>query len=447
MEFFGYYRKMSDWKAGKADGHKGHGISSLEHVCLTYGEKMKIAFINQRYGLEVAGGSESYTRAMAEHLAEYLKGKAEVEVLTSKASDYITWEDDYEEDVETIHHVTVRRFSVKHKRSRALQRGAGILMRYFHIHFKWLEELRLKARGPYVPKLVSYIREHRDEYDAFIFVTYLYYPAYFGAKEVYDKAWFIPTAHDEEPIYMNIYKELFTKVKGIVYLTSEEKTFVEGLFKNREIPNRVLGMGIEVSENADENRFRQKYDIWGDYLLFAGRIEENKGCRELVDYFVRYKEQLCEETGENAGGKQRELTLLLMGKSLMEIPERNDIRYVGFVSDRDKYDGMKGAKVICLPSKYESFSISLLEGMAFGNPALVNGECHVLKGHVERSGGGFYYTGYEEFKEGLRKLLEPDVNEETGKKAVAYVREEYGWDRIIGRFCEMLSGGKTDAGN
>ena len=52
---------------------------------------MKIAFINQRYGMEVAGGSESYTRAMAEHLAAHLKDKAEIEVLTSKALDYITW--------------------------------------------------------------------------------------------------------------------------------------------------------------------------------------------------------------------------------------------------------------------------------------------------------------------------------------------------------------------
>ena len=418
---------------GKADGHRGY--------------RMKIAFINQRYGLEVAGGSESYTRAMAEHLAEHLKGKAEIEVLTSKASDYITWEDYYKVDVETINGVTVRRFSVKYKRSRVLQRGTGILMRHFHIHFKWLEELRLKARGPYVPELVSYIREHKDEYDAFIFVTYLYYPAYFGAKEVYDKAWFIPTAHDEEPIYMNIYKELFTKVKGIIYLTSEEKSFVEGLFANKEIPNQVLGMGIDVKENADENRFREKYKISGDYLLFAGRIEENKGCKELMDYFIRYKNECCEETGEEAEENHRGLTLVFMGKSLMEIPERSDIRHVGFVSDEDKYDGMKGARVICLPSRYESFSISLLEGMAYGNPALVNGNCDVLKGHVERSGGGFSYTNYEEFKAGLKKLLDSDINAETGKKAAAYVREEYAWRRIIEQFCEMLNGGETDAGN
>lgn len=405
----------------------------------------KIAFINQRYGTEVAGGSETYTRAMAEHLAKYLEGSAEVEVLTSKAADYITWEDFYTRDTEVLNGVTVRRFSVRHKRSRVFQRGPQILMQYFHIHWKWLEELRLKARGPYAPGLVDYIRDHKDEYDAFIFVTYLYYPAYFGAKEVYEKAWFVPTAHDEEPIYMNIYRELFRRVRGIVYLTEEEKRFVEGHFGNGALSNQVLGMGIEAPQSADETRFRGKYGVKGDYLIFAGRIEENKGCKELIEYFIRFREESSEEKG---------LTLVLMGKSLMDIPERDDIRYVGFVPEEDKYDGMKGARVICLPSKYESFSISLLEGMAYGNPALVNGNCEVLKGHVDRSGGGIAYTDYEGFKEGLKILLDDEAHRETGNKAMEYVRREYGWDSVMERFCGMLqseqgkeNGGKTDAGN
>lgn len=388
----------------------------------------KIAFINQRYGKEVAGGSESYTRAVAEHLAKAYGEQLEIEVLTSKALDYVTWQDSYSCDEEMINGIKVRRFGVKHKRSRVFQRGPQILMQYLGIHWKWLEELRLRARGPYVPALVEYIKEHKDEYDAFIFVTYLYYPAYFGAKEVYEKAFFIPTAHDEEPIYMNIYRDLFCEVKGLIYLTPEEKNFVEKTFHNESLPNQVIGMGIEVPADADEMRFREKYGIDGDYLLFAGRIEENKGCKELIDYFIRFQEE-----------HRQKLTLVLMGKTLMDIPDREDIRYVGFVSEQDKYDGMKGAKVICLPSKYESFSISLLEGMAYGVPALVNEECDVLKGHMQRSGGGFGYHDYASFRQGLEKLTECDeVYEEMALKAGKYVREQYDWKRITERFAQMI---------
>ena len=43
----------------------------------------RIALVNQRYGMEVNGGSEYYTRMIAERLAN----RYEVEVLTTKAVD------------------------------------------------------------------------------------------------------------------------------------------------------------------------------------------------------------------------------------------------------------------------------------------------------------------------------------------------------------------------
>lgn len=392
----------------------------------------KIAFINQRYGAEVIGGSESYTRAMAEHLAK--TGKAEVEVLTSKAIDFKTWQDHYTQGMEKINGVTVRRFPVKWKRSRVIQRGAQILMHNFHIHFRWLEELRLIGRGPYVPELIKYIREHKDEYDAFIFVTYMYYPAYFGAKEVYPKAYFIPTAHDEEPIYMNLYHQLFHEVKGIIYLTDEEKALVNRLFDNRNVPSRVLGMGIDVPQDADVDRFRQKYKINGKYMIYAGRIDENKGCNEMIRFFLRWRSE-AGQRGEDNG-----LKLVLMGKAFIDIPDDPSIVYLGFITDEDKYAGMKGAEIICLPSRFESFSISLLEGMAYGHPALVNGSCEVLRGHIEKSGGGCCYTDYRTFADGINRLLtygqpartdgDSLKNRDLGELAREYVETHYNWDQI-----------------
>lgn len=64
----------------------------------------KIAIINQRYGLEVNGGSELYSR----QIAERLKAKYEVEVLTSCAVEYVKWQNYYKEGVEDINGVTVR---------------------------------------------------------------------------------------------------------------------------------------------------------------------------------------------------------------------------------------------------------------------------------------------------------------------------------------------------
>ena len=73
----------------------------------------KIALVNQRYGLEVNGGSEYYTRLLAEKLAAFY----DVEVLTTKAGSYDTWENSYDYDEEIINDVKVLRFSVKRKRN------------------------------------------------------------------------------------------------------------------------------------------------------------------------------------------------------------------------------------------------------------------------------------------------------------------------------------------
>ena len=66
----------------------------------------KIALVNQRYGLEVNGGSEYYTRLIAERLAE----NYEVEILTTCALNYTTWENHYPEGVEKVNGIPVRRF-------------------------------------------------------------------------------------------------------------------------------------------------------------------------------------------------------------------------------------------------------------------------------------------------------------------------------------------------
>ena len=72
----------------------------------------KDSYYNQRYGLEVNGGSELYSR----QIAERLKAKYEVEVLTSCAVEYVKWQNYYKEGVEDINGVTVRRFKTVHER-------------------------------------------------------------------------------------------------------------------------------------------------------------------------------------------------------------------------------------------------------------------------------------------------------------------------------------------
>ncbi len=384
---------------------------------------MKIAIINQRYGLEVNGGSELYSRQIAERLAK----KYEVEVLTSCSVEYQRWANYYKEGTETINGVTVRRFKTEHERN--IKRFTELDIAIHNnpnvgtdISDPWIEEV-----GPYCPKLVEYVDKHSDDYSVIIIVTYLYYPAVKSMPRVKDKVIFIPTAHQEPFIHFKMYEEIFKAPRAYIFLTPEEKLLVHSLFDNAGIPYDVMGVGVDVPENTDAKRFKEKTGL-DQYVIYVGRIDEGKDCPRLFKYFMEYKKRV-----------NNDLKLVLMGKEVVPVPKHKDIISMGFVSDEDKFDGISGAKALILPSRYESLSISVLEAMTLSVPVIVNGICDVLKGHCVKSNAGLYYRNYFEFEACLNYMLEhPKEYGIMKKNAVRYVRENFQWNDIMDKFDKMI---------
>lgn len=386
--------------------------------------KRRIAFINQRYGREVNGGSELYTRVVAEHL----KDNFEVEVLTTKALDYMTWKDYYKEDVEDINGITVRRFSVDKPRNQAKFDKINAKMLRNRFHTEADEELWVNEQGPICSGLVNYIRDNKDKYDLFIFVTYLFYTTCVGIQGVYDKAIMIPTAHDEPYIHFNYYRKVFENTRGFIFLTDEEKSFVNRLFMNWETPSVTTAMGIDMPKLSEEES-KVPAELKGNYIVYAGRIDEGKNCDKMFTQFIRYKERT-----------KNNLKLVLMGKNVIPIPKHEDIIYLGFVSEEEKFDYIIHSLALILPSKFESLSISVLEALQVGTPILVNGECEVLKGHCHKSNAGLYYKGYLEF-EGCLNYMVSHNNEMKllGKNGIGYVETNYRWDVVINKLTEFIN--------
>jgi len=185
---------------------------------------MRIAFIVQRYGAEILGGSEYHCRLIAERVAV----RHDVDVLTTGARDYITWKNEYPEGVDRVRGVNVRRFAVAHTREiHAFNQYSDWI--FFNEHSADDEMRWLEMQGPWCPALLDYLAKHHRSYDALIFFTYLYAPTVLGLKIDPSRSILVPTAHDEPAIRLDLYKEMFSLPAGVAFNRRPQGELQKGL--------------------------------------------------------------------------------------------------------------------------------------------------------------------------------------------------------------------------
>lgn len=382
--------------------------------------KKKLCFVVQRYGVEINGGAEAYCRMYAEKLADLY----DITVVTTCALDYQEWNNYYEEGKTVINGVTVCRFKVD--RQRNTKTFGEFCGKIFNNPNHTLEESEewIEAQGPVCDGIIKYIEDNVGHHDLFLFFTYLYWPTVRGLKYAKDKAVLVPFCHDEPPVYLKSYDKLFSSPKGIIYNTSEEKDFIIKRFRNAHIPSITTGIGLDIPPEDTFPDAREIFKLNKPFILYMGRVDAQKGCNELFEYFIEYKKRT-----------NSDLQLVLTGKEVMPIPKHKDIISLGFVSEEEKYAVLRECEIFVLPSHFESLSIVVLEAFEFKKPVLVSGHCAVLKGHCEKSNGGLYFYGVEDFCECLNLLMKyKDLRNAMGNNGKDYVDKNYQWDIIIDKF-------------
>jgi glycosyltransferase involved in cell wall biosynthesis len=386
--------------------------------------KKKIAIVVQRYGDEINGGAEYHAKLIAERLVKFF----DMEVFTTTALDYITWEPHFPEGRALVNGIPINRFHVRELRD---PKRFGEIQEYvfFEEHSLKDETDWLNLEGPLVPDLISELKIRDQEFDFFIFFSYRYYHSFQGISAFRGKSILVPTAEHDKVIYLRLFKHFFNLPGAIVYNSVEEKEMINRISGNESVIGDVVGVGSEIPDLFEPAAFRKKFDIQGRYFVYIGRLDENKGVPEMLDYFVR----LVEEIGID-------YTLVLMGKSLIEIPRHSQIKFLGFVNDRDKFNGLKDSDFLIIPSQFESLSMVALEAWAIGKPVVANGRTEVLRGQCERSNAGLWYTGYEEFSEIIRLLDEnPYLKDRLGKNGKKFFQTHYAWEVIENKYKNIIN--------
>ena len=82
---------------------------------------------------------------------------------------------------------------------------------------------------------------------------------------------------------------------------------------------------------------------------------------------------------------------MLIGNSLLPIPEHPRIRHLGFLDDADKFDAMAAAELLIMPSYFESLSMVALEAWALGTAGAGQRQVRRAEGPVHPQQRRLYY--------------------------------------------------------
>jgi glycosyltransferase involved in cell wall biosynthesis len=382
-------------------------------------KKPRVGVVVQRYG-EVTGGAERHAQQVVEQLAPHW----EMTVLTTCAKNHLTWENVFEPGEEqdaNVEGVRMLRFPVT--RVRHIRPFNTLSKQVFDKPNERLrEEHWVAEQGPVVPGLLEHLDRQRADYDGFVFFTYLYAPTVWGLPMVAERSLLVPTAHDEPPIRFGVYADVFERPRALLCNTPEEVELI-GRYYPHHSPARVVGVGVDVPEEMDPKRFREKYGVRNPYLLYVGRLEAGKGIPELLAHYRELRARFHDAPD-----------LVLAGEAHMKL-RGEGVRHVGRIDEEDKYDALAGALAVAVPSRFESLSLLTLEAFASGTPVLVNGHSEVLVGQVERSQAGRTYKDLDSFITGLR-----EVGEQRGamsRRARTYAAQ-YTWPRVVDAYREEM---------
>ncbi len=402
---------------------------------------MKIAIVVQRYGNEVVGGAETHSRKIAERLKEYLNWN--VEVITTTALDYRTWNNYFPVGASLVNGIKVHRFPNAFSRWKLFNLIHRLTCRYQpslerRSWLQWatplLEKLWYLAQGPYSPTLVKFLTAEESSYDAILFFTYLYHPTVAGIQINPSKSILIPEAHDEPPFYFRATKSTIASARFILTNTDAESRLVTAIEPAASTKIFRAGMGIDLALDLPSKDFIARTEAFGRYVLYMGRVDQSKLVHVLIENFLNY----VSSQNDNA------ITLSLAGGKdpNFQIPDHPQIQYLGFVSESEKVSLIQNSLGMINPSAFESLSIIVAEAMALRTPVLVNGFCEVLRDYRALAKSVFVYNNPEEFNIGLSAMLafgKSDADNKELDLGRAAIDGLFNWNNIVKTYAERVA--------
>lgn len=235
-------------------------------------------------------------------------------------------------------------------------------------------------------------------------------------------------------IFFKLNKCFYQYIESVVIRNSDIVVFSSLMKESIENKNTGKKVSVVLPGVDDEYFIKNNSDNKNGKVLFVGRIANNKNIYHLVDIIEKTPDEIF-FTIAGDGPDEKKLKLYIEKKKLSK-----RVSFVGKKNQEELIELYKQHSLTILPSKIETFGLTIIESMACGTPVIAyNPDGNIVKtasneiiidGH-----NGFLVKNYND-KEMASRIYQSlnyiKLNEDLFKNnCINYVNEKYNWNNIV----------------
>ncbi|MBW4609164.1 MAG: glycosyltransferase family 4 protein [Hassallia sp. WJT32-NPBG1] len=391
-----------------------------------------LAIVTPWFGKDLKGGAEQQAWQIATRLAQ--RGH-QVEVLTTCCRSF---QDDWATNhlkagVTQEQGLHIRRFAVDKRDHASFDRINSIMLNLHHSLLKpgvnpvsENDAAKFCSENINSKDLLNYLKKYQQNYQAFLFIPYLYGLILNGLPIVANRAFLQPCLHDEVYAYLPQIANIIHLTKGLLFISEGEAQLARQLYGPGIITKSfVAGAGIEAGTQKTRIIQIKNFQIKQErYILCLGRRDTTKNTDLLVRAYAAFKQK----------NPRSNLKLVFAGTGnpsfLNSVTGLVDL---GLVVEREKEALLANCLALFQPSQNESYSRVIMEAWFYSKPTAAHRRCLATAMAVESAKGGWLADTEIEWAELLAEIdkISEEQLVEYGVNGQVYANENAVWDKVI----------------